>query len=717
MASAPTRQLKYFVFSQHLADGVRTTLAIILPVILFAQLKMMGTGLAIALGALCVSLSDMPGPLNHKRNGMLYCTACVFWMALMTGLLNGSALLLGILISSAAFVFSMLSVFGNRAGAIGTASLLVMVLRLTPESELRSPVTDSLLILAGCVWYVTISLLLYRLTPYRPAQRALGDCIHEISVFLELKAKLYDHRTRFEDEYRKLLSQQVIVSEKQDAVRELLFKNKELLKEQTRTGKMLVLSFSAVVDIYEQVLMTWYDYHKLRSDFAESGILDEVSRIITTLAEELDNTGLAIQANTSYVMTYDFITDLEAFRKRAEQLPFTANGFVLKKIIVNLRKIGTQINELGAYTRPEKAGDSTSNKTDYSRFVSHTEISFAVFAANLNLESAVFRHALRMMITCTAGYLIAIIVSFGSYSHWILLTIIIILKPNFSLSHERNIQRFWGTIIGGLIGVACIYFVRDRDALFVLLSFFLLGTYTFMRLNYTVMVIFTTPYVLILFNLLGLGFLNVAEERLIDTAIACTLCFISTYFLFPNWEYPNVYAYMKKVLAANAEYMSKLLAMRVSADVPLIEYKLARKELYISTANLAAAFNRMLSEPKRKQRNSTLIYSFLVLNHVLSSNIAGLLPSKLNRPLLTYDRESVQLLRRSIHNIRTALGRLNTEIDISNDESSLPQLLEYGPPNSERTKLLEFVHKVSAEIDRLAKSIAENDAKQARSNA
>jgi hypothetical protein len=45
--------------------------------------------------------------------------------------------------------------------------------------------------------------------------------------------------------------------------------------------------------------------------------------------------------------------------------------------------------------------------------------------------------------------------------------------------------------------------------------------------------------------------------------------------------------------------------------VPMLDYKLARKEMYVSMANLSAAFQRMLSEPKSKQKNESALYNFL----------------------------------------------------------------------------------------------------------
>jgi uncharacterized membrane protein YccC len=116
-----SQHIRYFLFSQYLADGVRITLEIILPVIIFAQFGKMNLGFSIALGALCASISDAPGPVEHKRNGMLYCNLFVFVMALLTGFVNGNTALMGLLILGSTFFFTMFSVYGARAASVGTA--------------------------------------------------------------------------------------------------------------------------------------------------------------------------------------------------------------------------------------------------------------------------------------------------------------------------------------------------------------------------------------------------------------------------------------------------------------------------------------------------------------------------------------------------------------------------------------------------------------------
>src|SRR4029079_8945399 len=292
-----TQRVKYFLFSQYLADGIRITLAIILPAIICAGTGRMDLGIIISEGALCVSISDAPGPVQHKRNGMLYCNVFVFLMALLTGFLNDNFILLGLLVLLSSFLFTMFTVYGTRAASVGTAALLIMIVRMANVNNLSEVVMERALILCGGIWYMLIALLLYRLTPYRPAQRSLGECIHETAKFLRIKSALYDSKTNLDDEYRKLVAQQVVVNEKQDAVRELLFKNRELVKEPTHTGRLLVLTFADIVDLYEQIMATWYDYPSLRQRFSSTGILDDVSSMIKDIADELDHIGQAIQSN------------------------------------------------------------------------------------------------------------------------------------------------------------------------------------------------------------------------------------------------------------------------------------------------------------------------------------------------------------------------------------------------------------------------------------
>lgn len=702
------QHIKSFLFSQHLADGIRITLEIVLPAIVCAQFGKLETGITISLGALCVSISDAPGPVKHKRNGMLYCNIFIFLMALLTGLVNNNIFLLGALIALSSFFFTMFSVYGNRAASIGTAALLVMILRLTSITAPINAVYDSTLILCGGVWYMIIALFFFRLTPYRPTQRSLGECIHETAKYLRIKAELYNTKKNITDEYKKLIIQQVTVNEKQEQVRELLFKNRELLKESIHHGRILVLTFVDLMDLYEHITASWYDYNSLHEKFGDSEILNEISIIIKNIADELDNIGLSIQSNTSYKKKYDLIPALDKLKSTIDLIgEKNKSTFILKKILVNLRNIGERANSLSNYFGNHFINRKIRSENDYSKFVIHQPIDGTVFKTNITLKSSVFRHSLRMMITCIAGYIISKFLPNGHHSYWLLLTIIVILKPGFSRTRQRNFERFTGTIAGGVIGILILAFIHDRNVLFSVIIFFMIGTYTFQRLNYIVMVIFMTPYILTLFNLLGMGFMNVAEERLLDTGIGSLLSFMASYLLFPHWESDQLDNYMSSVLKANINYMYKFADLIRGKDNSVLNYKLIRKEVFLSNANLSGAFNRMLSEPKSKQRKGKEIYEFVVLNNVLSSNIAGLIGVSSAYEDISNQNKALQYVKHSIHNLEDSLLKLDKAYLPVEEKIKLPESSSMiRDHNNQLYGQFEFIYKLTHKINKTTIAIA-----------
>lgn len=704
-----TRQIRYFLFSQYLADGIRITLEIIIPTIIFSYFGKMETGLLLSLGALCVSIADGPGPVIHKRNGMFACNIVIFISALLTGLVNHNVFLLGAFILVSSFLFTMFSVYGNRATAVGFGALLIMILQMSRIKPPQQVFDESLLILCGGIWYTLVALLFYRITPYRPAQRSLGDCIHETAEYLLVKSELYNPSSNLEDQYRKLLDQQVIVNEKQNTVRELLFKNRSLLKESTRSGRLLVLTFVDVVDLFEHIMASWYDYSSLRNKYANTGILNDISLIVKKISYELDSIGESIQANSSFKKEFDLIEELNGLKKKIDSLADAGSTIMLKKILVNIRNLGEKIDGILKYFNEDiSTKGKLRSQQEYSRFVTHQKINLATLRNNLTFDSSIFRHALRVMIACGVGFFVSKLISTGHHSYWILMTIIIILKPVFSLTKRKNYDRLLGTIAGGIVGLLLLNFIQDKMVLFGLIVFFMLGTYTFKTLNYIVMVIFLTPYVLILFHFLGLGALDVASERLLDTAIGSALAFLASYFLFPQWESDQLRNYMASVLKANIHYLQKLNDLFTGKKILTLDYKLIRKELFVSTANLSAALHRMLSEPQNKQVHKNEIYEFVVLNHVLSSNVASLTAvTNINNNRFYYSREFLNPVRNSISVLENSLQLLdNTYIPGEGTKSHMPFIENTILPDSHLNEQLNFVYKVSTDIGKLTHLIS-----------
>jgi len=655
------REIKYFFYSQAFADGFRTSFAILLPALLGLYFNFFQVGLTISLGCMCVSLTDAPGPVIHKRNGMLFCSAFIFIVALITGFARLNVYTLGLEIIATSFFFSMFNVYGIRAASVANSGILIMILTMDAALSPPQALTHALLILAGGIFYTVVSLLLHALRPYRISQRALGDSLREVATYLSIKTDFYDASTDLDKNYNRLVDQQITVHEKQEAVRELLFKTRQIVEETTAEGRRLVFAFTEGVDFFEDITATYYDYALLRKQFAGTGALELVNKTLKKATAELDAIGIAIQSNANFRPSFDYAQELNDIKKKIDDIipKGEANALILRKILVNIRKLFTDLNNISQYFQKNTTVQRT--RLDSARFVSHQSLDPKVIWDNFSFQSSTFRHALRVCIACIAGFMVAKLIDYGHHSYWVLLTIAFILKPAFSLTKQRNIQRIIGTFVGGAIGVIILTLTHDKTIHFVFLVLFMLGTYSFMRIKYLVMVICITPYILILFSFLGGEYKSVIEERLLDTTIGCVIAFSASYFLFPSWEAGQLKKDMQGIVRANANYLQKIVEALSGYKINMLDYKLARKDVYLNSANLSATFQRMLSEPKSKQGAEKDIHQFVVLNHILFSNTANLSAAVFSKERKAYPAELIIPGKKALNKLNEVRKKLADE--------------------------------------------------------
>lgn len=709
-----SREVKNFIFSQYFSDGLRITFGVLLPSLAFYYLGHIEIGITISLGAICVSIADNPGPVVHKRNGMLFCNLFVFVTAILTGLINNNPVLIGIEILMLSFLYSMFSIYGTRASSIGIAALLIMVLSIDDRLSPLGTFQHAFFVLAGGLWYLALSLSVSQFQPFRPAKQALGQCIKELAKYVRLKAAFYDINSDYEKNYKALIDQQVIVHQQQDLVREILFKSRLMMKDSTTTGRMLILIFVDIVDLFEQTTATLYDYQAIKNTFGKTEVLDKFKITIDKVANELEDLSYSLTASYALPKNTALQGSLEELKAAIDdvELKHGLNVLVLKKILINVRNMVSRTQKIYSYFNPQTVSEQPlRSKSDLYKFVSHQEFGIKNFKDNLNMDSAIFRHAIRVSLVMLIGYLVSKLFPFGHHSYWILLTILVILKPGFSLTKQRNYERLIGTVLGGLAGATIIILVKDKTALFFLLLLFMIASYSFQRLNYVISVIFMTPYILILFRLLsGSDSLVIAQERIIDTLIGSGIALAANYFILPSWEYKQLNGLMLQVLKANYAYLLNVAEILSGKPLDITNYKLSRKAVYVSSANIGATFQRMLSEPKSKQKSIRELHKFVVLNHILSSYAATLISTlqQVETGLITGDH--LKLIRKSLHNLSEVIlkmegsGSLRQKIP----EIQIPQgsLTSAVPVSDHDARLLaeqlELVKSITGDIEKVS---------------
>src|SRR5690606_5081626 len=346
-----------------------------------------------------------------------------------------------------------------------------------------------------------------------------------------------------------------------------------------------------------------------------------------------------------------------------------------------------------------------------SQFVTRDQIDWKKFRNNLSLESSVFRHALRLAIVLSGTYLTLNLVHFSSNGvYWTLLTIMVILKPGFGLTQERNLQRLVGTLVGGIIGAAVIFFIADVNIRFVLLICFFLAGYSLFRINYIVAVMFITPYVLIMLSFHGTNSLEMVAERVIDTFLGGAIAFLSSYVIFPNWESTQFRDNMRSLLIANYNYLAQAIQILSGKELTITNYKLARKEVYIASANMGSTFQRMLTEPKWRQKYTKEVNRFVILDHILSSHSANLLTQVNQADISSYHAAHGKLLKKALSELNKAITLIppHDGEEAFEPKEEFPNLNEMTDENDESkliTEQLQFLGKISGDLHKVTQEL------------
>ena len=633
MAKEYSKKYMNLINGRYVAEGLRITAGVVLPSFLLGYFDLVHVGLVISLGALCVSTADTPGASRHRFNGMSACSLMVTVIAVVVQYATVSPFFLGALILISGFLFSMLAVYGNRSSAVGIAVLLVLILSLQTPLTGTGIWLNAAYIFAGGVWYMLYSLLLYRLRPYKFIQQVVADYILQVSAYLKLRGDLYAARPDYDKISQQLLQQQVTIEAEQNMLSDLLFNTRTIVKETTRTGRVLVKTFLDVVELYGSIMTTYQQYPLLHQQFDATGILQEYQQVIYALSQEMEavsaalRTGLASEPGKG---TKELVKKARGHFESLRQYYMTdenVENFVsLGRIQNNLEELSDQITQLHLYTTYDVQVEFTQATTrDALNFVPEADLRPSLFFNNLHLESNIFRHSIRVALALLAGYIVSL--SFkADYGYWIMLTILVILKPAYSLTKKRNSDRLIGTAAGIAIGLLVLFLVKDVTPLLAIMLVFMAASYMFIRTNYFLTVMLMTTYLVIFFHYLFPGDIEkIMLERFVDTVIGSGIAFFASLFIIPAWERHSIKTYMVSMLDANDRYYTEVaLHIAEVASINTEKINSARREVLIALANLSDAFTRMMTEPKRFRQGLKNVDGFVSVSHTLVSHITSL---------------------------------------------------------------------------------------------
>lgn len=624
-------KIRKFTDSTYFTNAIKVTIAAVIPVVIFSFLGKFEMGFAMALGAFFTYPSDIPSSLKHKINGVLVTAFLVAGINLLVNIVFPYSWIFYPFLAVLIFLISMLSVYGQRATMVSFSGLIAVSLAFASINTGWAMLLHAGLILAGGLFYLLISLIFHYIRPHRYVELQIAECIKLTAKYLKLRGDLWTLNADRKSIIEKQLHLQVELNTIHQNIREVLISSHTTSGSSNQNRKMLLV-FISLVEILELALSTAFDHDKLHQKFDDHPkVLHTYQNLAYNLAASLKQLSKSVKKSTKYISKHTLLGDLNAlqlaiadYENDLGKTTASEGVFMLTTMLQYAEKQVEKIKIVErAFTVTFNSHDFKGIDTDLEKFLTPQYYPLSTLTQNLSFSSTIFRHSLRLTITLMLGFIIGKFLPFHNV-YWILLTIIVIMRPGYGLTKERSFHRIIGTVIGGLVAFGILFIVKDNIIISVLSIVCMLLGFSFTQINYKVSAIFVTMYVVFIYGIITPNIGDLVQYRILDTVVGAALAFLANHFLWPSWEFLNIPLYLEKAIKANEDYLKEISVFYNKKGNISTSYRLARKNAFIEIGNLMASFQRMVQEPKSKQKQMPQVYKLTVLNHSLLSSLASL---------------------------------------------------------------------------------------------
>ncbi|WP_348798913.1 FUSC family protein [Flavobacterium adhaerens] len=624
-------KIEKFTDSIYFTNALKATTASVIPVLILTYFGQFEIGFTIALGAFLTYPCDIPSSLKHKINGILVTAFLIAGVNLLINLTYPYPYFFYFFFPILIFVLAMLSVYGQRATFTSFSALMTASLSFSHMHTGWEMLKYSALILTGGMIYLITSLLFYYIRPNRYAELQVAECIKLTSKYLKLRGDLWNSTADRKSILEKQLHLQVELNDIHQNIRSVLI-GKQISSVSSNQNRKMLIVFVSLVEILELALSTSFDHNRLNQKFDNHPkILSNYQNLAYTLASTLKQLSKNIVKRTNYIpqrKLFKLLAELEnsinEYENQLGKIDAAEGVLMLKTMLEYAEKQIEKIKIIeGAFTSVSNKYEFKRKDRDLQKFLTPQYYPISTLIQNLSFSSTIFKHSLRLTIAIILGGIAGKLLSFQN-SYWIIMTIIIIMRPGYGLTKQRSIQRVIGTIIGGVIAFSILYLMPDPYLLSILAVLCMLLGFAFAQTNYTVSATFVTMYIVCLYGILTTDYLDVIQFRVADTLTGAFLAYFANHFLWPSWEYIKAPEYLEKSIIANRDYLKEIFTFYTKKGEVPTSYRLARKNAFIEIGNLMASFQRMSQEPKSKQKNIELLYKLTELNHSLLSSTASL---------------------------------------------------------------------------------------------
>lgn len=613
------------------ANALKVTIASVIPAVLCSWLGYFDIGITIALGAFYAFPSDIPSTINHKINGLVVASLIFSFLNIIINFIFPYPYLLYPILAVLLFFSSLLTVYGQRATQVSFSALLAITLSFAHIREGWDILIYAGFTFSGGLLYLLVSLAFHYIQPYRYVEVELAELIKLTAKYLKLRGDLWSTTADRQKIIEKQLNLQVEINVIHENLRQVLFSN-SINSGISGQNKKMLIAFITLVEIQELALSTSFDHDKLHDYFKDHPeVLLDYQDLAYKLANRLKKLSKNVHKPIEYSSKYDInqaLKKLEIDIQNYKNDQSVVNRTEVAMMLANMTKYArNQIEKIKivdrAFAMAIKTFDFKERNKELHKFLTPQYYPIRTLIENLSFSSTLFRHSLRLSVTIMTGFVIGQFLPFQNV-YWIILTIVVIMRPGYGLTKERSYNRIFGTLLGAVLAFAIVTLVPNHSIIsFLAIVCMLTGIY-FNQSNYKIGATFITMYVVFVYSLITPNIYEVVQFRIADSLVGATLAFLANYFLWPSWEFLNTKPFITHSVEANHDYLKETALFYNNKGIISVEYRLARKKAFIEIGNLMTSFQRMLQEPKSKQKMLPQVNKLAVMNHSFLSATASL---------------------------------------------------------------------------------------------
>lgn len=578
----------------------------------------------LVLGVIAGGLVDLDNRLTGRIKNIFITLLAFTVSTLATQLSVGKPWALVPVMTLLAFSFTFIGAAGVRYRTIAFGTLAVAVYTLLTYEPEQPLYINSLMILIGTLLYSGMTLLCHVVFPHRPVQENMAAAYSALADYLDGKADFFDP-----DEVWQIEQKQIRLAMKNSRViqafnqcRSALFYRMRGQHRHPRTSRMLRYYFAAQ-DIHERASSSHVQYQEMAEKLKNSDLIFRFQRLLELQAQACRDVAAALRNNTAY--TYD-----ERLARSAKGLTQSLQYYAasheesevhpLQRLAANLNGVNLQLGNLENNPEQEQSGDATR--------IAHHETSglrniLKALSGQFNLESATFRHAVRMaLITLVCCALVEI--THLHLGYWVLLTAVFVCQPNYSATQKRLKQRIIGTLAGVLIGSVLPYFTPSLETKLIVVVASTTLFYFFRTNKYSYSTFFITIQALTSFSIAGFDTVSAIPWRMVDTIIGAMLAWAAVSYLWPDWHYLALNKTGVQAVKGNAGYLKSILEQLKNGGGDHVLYRTARRNAHERAAVLSSTLSDMSGEPEKYGDCLQQGFSLLKINYSLIGYISAL---------------------------------------------------------------------------------------------